>query len=114
MPRLRSLPSRLSTAPGRLNTGITAGPGFSRTDGLSAAARGYDAAWRRLRLAHLLAHPHCESCRHQGRFTPATQVHHLQRFRGLHDPLRLDPRNCQSICAPCHLRESAQQASSRE
>jgi 5-methylcytosine-specific restriction protein A len=91
-----------------------AGPGFSRTDGLSAAARGYDADWRRLRLAHLAAHPHCEPCRQRGRVTPATQVHHLQRFRGLDDPLRLDPRNCQSICAPCHLRESAQQASGRE
>jgi hypothetical protein len=40
-------------------------------------------------------------------------VHHLQRFHGLNDPLRLDPRNCQSICEPCHLRESAWQARGR-
>jgi hypothetical protein len=111
MTRLRSLPPRLGTAPGRLGTGATAGPAFSRTDGLSAAARGYDAAWRRLRTAHLSARPHYEPCGQKGRRTPANQVHHLQRFRGLHDPLRLDPRNCQSIFEPCHLRESARQAS---
>ena len=113
MPRLKSLPSRLGMAPVRLGTALTASSGFARTDGLSAAARGYDGDWRRLRLAHLAAHPQCDDCRRSGRLTPATQVHHIERFVGLNDPRRLDPRNCQSICEPCHLRQSARQANRR-
>jgi 5-methylcytosine-specific restriction enzyme A len=110
MARLRCAPPRLATAPGRLGTGATAGTGFRRTDGRSAAARGYDAAWRRLRLAHLAAHPFCVQCQQRGRVTAATEVHHIRRFIGLDDPLRLDPGNCESICEPCHQRESARQA----
>ena len=113
MSRLRCLPLRLGTTAPRLGTGATAGSGFVRTDGRSAAARGYDAAWRRLRLDHLAANPLCEKCRRGGRVTAATQVHHIRRFNGLDDPLRLDSRNLESICDPCHRRESAAAANRR-
>jgi 5-methylcytosine-specific restriction protein A len=85
--------------------------GFHRTDGLSAAARGYNGEWRRLRLQVLAAEPLCRKCASQGRVTAATQVHHVKAFQGIDDPLRLDPSNCEPICEPCHLGESARQAS---
>lgn len=112
---LRSLPPRIGTTAARvapLTTG--AGSGFQRTDGLSAAARGYDGAWRRLRNQILAAEPLCRNCAEAGRVTAATEVHHLERFNGLHDPKRLDPRNCAPICRPCHARESQRQATGRD
>src|SRR5689334_18025659 len=80
MTRLRCAPPRLASAPSRLGSGATAGTGFARTDGLSAAARGYDAAWRHLRLARLRANPLCVRCEQTGRRTPATQALAEERF----------------------------------
>lgn len=64
----------------------------------SAAARGYDADWRKLRAAHLKAHPRCVRCG-----DPARDVDHIEPIRVA--PLRrLDPGNLQSLCKPCHSR----------
>ena len=67
----------------------------------SAAARGYDARWRRMRLAFLVAHPLCAECARQGQVTAATVVDHIVPHRG--DQTRMwDTANLQSLCAPCH------------
>lgn len=114
MPRLRTLPPRISAAAPRIKPApVTAGTGFARTDGRSRHERGYDNAWVKLRARILDGEPLCRTCAEAGRVTAATQVHHLQRFSGLADPLRLDPRNCAPICGPCHARESARQANGR-
>ena len=72
----------------------------------SAAARGYDAAWRRLREAHLALDPLCRFCADAGRTTPAREVDHVRPFRGLDDPRRLDPCNLRSLCSSCHARHT--------
>ena len=110
MARLRSIPSRITAPPGRLAAPVTAGTGFARTDGLSAAARGYDAAWRRMRLQVLAAEPLCRFCAAEGRVTAATDVDHIEPFHGLADPLRLALGNCRPLCRTCHLQRTARQA----
>lgn len=64
----------------------------------SAAARGYDADWRKLRAAHLKAHPFCVRCG-----APARDVDHIEGVRKA-PARRLDPTNLQSFCTPCHSR----------
>jgi 5-methylcytosine-specific restriction endonuclease McrA len=68
----------------------------------SSASRGYDGTWRRLRAAHLTGYPLCVFCEQAGRVTLAAVVDHVIPFRGREDPLRLDPRNLQSLCKTCH------------
>lgn len=68
----------------------------------SAASRGYDATWRRLRAAHLAQHPLCRFCEQAGRVTLATVVDHIDPFKGRDDPRRLDPKNLASLCATHH------------
>lgn len=69
----------------------------------SAARRGYDHVWRRIRAAHLRRHPLCALC---GR--PAAVVDHVQphRLSFLESraawQLARDPANLQSLCTTCH------------
>lgn len=62
----------------------------------SAAARGYDAAWRKLRAEHLKRQPNCVVCGE-----PGDTVDHIKRVRDFPE-LRLDPRNLQTMCASHH------------
>ncbi|WP_297775622.1 HNH endonuclease signature motif containing protein [uncultured Roseovarius sp.] len=62
----------------------------------SAAARGLDADWRRLRKDHLRKHPFCIRC---GEL--ALEVDHIIP-RSVAPARRLDPTNLQSLCKPCH------------
>ena len=59
------------------------------------------ARWQRLRLHHLKQHPLCVRCQAKGKVTLATEVHHRVKC---HDnpALQMDPRNLESLCAPCH------------
>jgi 5-methylcytosine-specific restriction protein A len=70
----------------------------------SAAERGYDRKWRRLRKWYASRHPLCERCSSNGITRAMEDVHHLIPFRGVDDPLRLDPTNLQSLCKQCHSR----------
>jgi 5-methylcytosine-specific restriction endonuclease McrA len=62
----------------------------------SAAARGLDADWRRLRAEHLKAHPFCIRCG-----APAREVDHIIP-RAVAPERRLDPTNLASMCRSCH------------
>lgn len=73
----------------------------------SAASRGYDASWKRLRLRILAAEPLCRFCAEAGRVTPAVDVDHIDGFNSLDDPRRLDPRNCRPLCKPHHSARTA-------
>jgi 5-methylcytosine-specific restriction protein A len=66
-----------------------------------SSQRGYDAAWRRLRLSFIKEHPLCQVCESRGRTTPATCVDH--RVPITVDPSRrLDATNLRSCCTDCH------------
>jgi 5-methylcytosine-specific restriction protein A len=70
----------------------------------SPSRRGYDAAWRRIRLEHLRHHPLCVQCQAEGQTVPATDVDHKV-------PLRRGGTNAngnlQSLCRPHHSRKTA-------
>ena len=77
---------------------------------LSAAKRGYDSAWRKLRDAVLADEPLCRSCKAQGRVTAATEVDHIKPFRlagVINETLRTDRENLQPLCKPCHAVKTA-------
>lgn len=73
----------------------------------TAAERGYDGTWKRLRIMHLRANPLCVHCLKENRLTSAVEVDHIKAFHGIGDPLRLDPDNLQGLCKPCHSRKTA-------
>jgi 5-methylcytosine-specific restriction protein A len=68
----------------------------------SSAQRGYGAAWRRARAAHLAEHPLCVECERQGSSVPATVVDHIAPHRG-DMALFWDSTNWQSLCATCQI-----------
>jgi 5-methylcytosine-specific restriction protein A len=72
----------------------------------SAASRGYDAFWRRQRLALLRAEPFCRRCRlRDGRSLQlAQEVDHIIPI--LEGGDRLDPANLQPLCTKCHREKS--------
>lgn len=72
----------------------------------SAARRGYDAAWRRIRLAHLRRNPICVECRGLGLAVPATDVDHVVALRrGGTNAFS----NLQSLCHVHHSRKTARE-----
>lgn len=71
-----------------------------------STARGYDAAWQRLRRAFLAANPLCAMCLVKGVYTTAQDVDHIKPFEDRWDARRLDEGNLQGLCRPCHRRKS--------
>ena len=99
--------ARLSMLPGRvasLRSGL-AKLGAEEVRG-SAYARGYDAAWRKLRASILQAEPLCRRCAAEGRTRAAEEVHHQQPIAEA-PARRLDPTNLEPLCKPCHSAETA-------
>jgi len=90
--------------------GRTAAPGASRcAEHLarppggpreSPSARGYDRAWERLRIWFLNRNPFCAVCG-----APAEEVDHMMPLA--QGGARLDQRNLQAMCKPCHSRKTA-------
>jgi 5-methylcytosine-specific restriction endonuclease McrA len=69
----------------------------------TTVSRGYDAAWKRCRLAHLAMEPMCRHhlARAKPKAVPATEVDHIIDITDAPD-LRLEHDNLQSLCKPCH------------
>jgi 5-methylcytosine-specific restriction protein A len=59
----------------------------------------YGMQWRKIRARFIQANPLCAECKRQGRFTPATEVHHVKPLSegGTHNP-----ENLMSLCHSCH------------
>ncbi|QBX37232.1 MULTISPECIES: AAA family ATPase [unclassified Brevundimonas] len=72
----------------------------------SAASRGYDADWRRLRAALLQANPLCLFCEEAGIVEAATVADHIISIEDRPD-LRLVWSNLRPLCKPCHDRRTA-------
>lgn len=67
----------------------------------SAAKRGYDATWQKLRESVLAAEPACRYCQEMGITEPAEHVDHIIPLHVRPD-LRLEPTNLQPLCPECH------------
>jgi len=63
------------------------------------------ARWRALRVRQLAAHPWCAICLVAQRYTPATDVDHIERHGG--DPVKFFAGPFQSLCAACHSRKTS-------
>lgn len=66
--------------------------------------RGYGNDWERLR-AWFVVQPEnlfCKLCAAKGLTRTATTVDHIEKFHGLDDPRRLDPKNLRALCDQCH------------
>jgi 5-methylcytosine-specific restriction endonuclease McrA len=74
----------------------------------SAASRGYDAAWKALRKAKLIADPLCWWCQCEGILTPANTVDHIVPI-AQRPELRLVWGNLRSGCKSCHDAHTARQ-----
>jgi len=77
--------------------------------GLSAARRGYDADWRRLRASFLrewlaTKGPFCGLCGGMLRNSASAHVDHVQPFVGVADPRRLARDNLRVLCPTCNSR----------
>ncbi|HZK89764.1 MAG TPA: HNH endonuclease signature motif containing protein [Stellaceae bacterium] len=72
----------------------------------SAASRGYDRAWTKVRNAFIKAHPLCQHCEAKGLVVAASEVDHVIPIPV--DPSRrLDPTNLSAICRSCHRAKTA-------
>lgn len=72
----------------------------------TAAERGYDSTWRRIRNRKIKADPLCEPCLRDGRTRAATEVDHIVPIDsgGTHET-----GNLQSICRSCHAAKTARE-----
>jgi len=70
----------------------------------SRTARGYDEDWQRLRswFMHKPENQLCRRCLERNVITLATECDHVDPFRSLDDPKRLDQNNLQALCKTCH------------
>lgn len=65
--------------------------------------------WLRLRRDVLTAHPICQRCEHEGKITPATEVHHVRPVeeavgKAERRQRMYDPANLRALCHDCHVR----------
>lgn len=90
----------------RVATGTYRPPGKRRD---SAASRGYDATWRKVRMAHLMANPVCVV---PGCGKSAVDVDHIVPHQD--GGGRLDPNNLQSFCHSCHSRKTPKDVKRRK
>jgi 5-methylcytosine-specific restriction protein A len=106
MARLQAIAPRLKPLAPRISS--NAATRFGDKSRVSAADRGYGAAWRKAR-ARVLARDCglCQVCKAQGKSRPATEVDHIiNKAQGGND---LDS-NLQAICKPCHKVKTAAEA----
>ena len=68
------------------------------------AQRGYDAAWRKVRLVKLAEDPLCEQCKRKGLLKLAEEVDHIIPIADGGE--RLELNNLQSLCKSCHSRKT--------
>lgn len=78
----------------------------------------YDRRWQRRRELQLSREPWCAECLRANIYTPATDVHHVQRHQG--DPILFRMSPLESLCHACHtiktnaeMREGGRKVSTR-
>lgn len=63
--------------------------------------RRYRGNWKKIRGRYIAAHPLCEECLKNGRYTKAEQVHHIVP---LSEGGSSRDENLMSLCSECHAR----------
>ena len=65
----------------------------------------YGCAWKRIRDGYAAAHPLCEQCLKEGRYTKTEEIHHVKPLSegGTHER-----SNLMALCKPCHARIHAE------
>lgn len=61
----------------------------------------YGRAWKRIRDRYAAAHPLCERCLKEGRYTPVEEVHHILPISQGGDHRE---SNLMSLCQSCHTK----------
>lgn len=77
---------------------------YNRYGRTPEAKRRYGYRWRQIRATFLASHPLCEICMREGRYTTATEVHHV---KPLADGGTHDFSNLMALCKPCHSKITA-------
>ena len=72
---------------------------YDRYERAPRTASKYGRAWHRIRARYAAAHPLCEQCFKEGRYTPVEEVHHIIPISrgGTHAE-----SNLMSLCKSCH------------
>lgn len=70
----------------------------------SAASRGYDRRWQKLRMQILRAEPLCRACAQRGLVVAATDVDHVIPKRNGGKDVK---SNLQALCHSCHSAKTA-------
>ena len=65
----------------------------------------YGRAWKRIRDSYAAAHPLCEQCLKEGRYTQTEEIHHIKPLSegGTHER-----SNLMALCKSCHARTHAE------
>lgn len=79
----------------------------------SAASRGYDRTWQRLRLVVLAEEPLCRFCQQRGELVEATVIDHIVPI-AVRPELRLDRSNLRALCKPCHDAHTGRRGGGRD
>ena len=70
----------------------------------SAAERGYDSRWRKIRAQVLREEPLCRECKRNGRITAAVDVDHIDG-----NVENTERSNLQPLCHSCHSRKTGRE-----
>jgi 5-methylcytosine-specific restriction protein A len=79
----------------------------------SAAKRGYNRTWNKVRAVKLVGNPLCEECLKAGIVKQAEEVHHIKPVAEFPE-LRLAIDNLQSLCRVCHNKKTAEEKRNRK
>lgn len=78
---------------------------YERYDRDPATKKKYGRVWKRIRDSFAAAHPLCQKCLEEGRYTPTEEIHHIVPLSkgGTHDR-----NNLIALCKSCHARIHAE------
>lgn len=71
----------------------------------------YDRKWQARRRIYLSEHPWCSDCLDAGLYTPATDVHHVERHEG--DPIKFLSSPLLGLCHACHSKHTLAEVQGR-
>lgn len=89
------------TVPTVRNTGKPCGTITTVTNALPDSNKKYGRCWKRIRDRYAAAHPLCERCLKEGRYTPVEEVHHIVPISKGGDHRE---SNLMSLCQSCHTK----------